>query len=875
MPANRREFLKHASAGLGLAAGSMTAGPGARAAEAKPAAPDAPTNPADGPLSMSATTDRKSPELAAENEMSRRYLRILEKWIPVGVEYFAEWPGRPNCGHFFGGCWWYGSETVSPAEAFAVASISPEYDEASTGISRDDLRQMAVKAVRYLGFTHDTGPKDCVRPTVGLGHPKRLGGTKWGERGKGFFPESQCGTNIATLGRIALLLRDQLDDETWMMVARIHEDYARRFGAMAPGGGVYRNTQMEENGWTGIGLTSCGLFLSRHPKAAQWEAAARRWMFSTCAAPQDAGNGASVGPAKAAALAGQTFTTLPDYWAENHGMVHPGYAAIGVMTLTIIGCQLRLWGRELPPELFWNRRRIYENFKPLADSAGYCQAVQGMDWHHLPTVGTEEYHGTAAHGTAAVFFQDPDAAALERRCLCNTELRQEGNRGRMYEKAFAERAHDQQDPMIMNEHVIRAIARLYLLHRLFGPGPTPTPDGELEKRLRGVRVFPHAGFVHHRHVRGQTSLSWRNSVMALPLPREGLYVIAPSADTWLGRPRVKSRPASQHLVSANVAQADAGFAAALVIDRCQGSLRQRVLLASLPDGRVLSWERFVANEDLVLESLDQGFLQITNETFPLLGSKARGVRTLYHPAGKTDYKGWLGDRPSDDVVNRLGRPDWLNADDRMGIRFAGPGEAVYHNRHYHRPYRSIADNLILSRLEAQRALRTGEATAPLAALLVPEQSHEDTPQAELHILAGPEQTACLATSGYLAAANFAPFQGVSLFSRRRPERIDVYAGTTIQTRGDVLEVRIPLAGHSARWFEAATTLRVDGDVRVDAMEAGPTYATNVGTRLAGLEIVDPARAGRKESLRPGEVRMLLAPDGSPQPSRTDSKSSPA
>ena len=394
-------------------------------------------------------------------------------------------------------------------------------------------------------------------------------------------------------------------------------------------------------------------------------------------------------------------------------MVHPSYAGIGVLTLAIIGCQLRLWGRELPPELFWNRRRIYENFKPLADSAGYCQAVQGMDWHYLPTVGSDDLHASAAHGTAAVFFQDPDAAALERRSLRNTELRQEGNRGRLYDKAFAEKAHDIQDPMIMNEITIRAIARLYLLHRLFGPVPAPTPEDELEKRLRGVRVFPHAGFVHHRHVRGQTSLSWRNSVMALPAPREGVYVIAPCPNTWLGRPKVKGRAASQHLVSVNVAQTDRGFAAALIIDRCQESLRQLVLLASLPDGRLLSWERFAANADLVLESLDQGFLQITNETFPLLGAKARGVRTLYHPAGKTDYKGWLGTASSEDVVDGLGRPVWLNIDDRMGVHFVGPGKAIYHNRHHHPRYRAITDDLVLSRLEHSQALRPAKRRPPL------------------------------------------------------------------------------------------------------------------------------------------------------------------
>src|SRR5688500_813674 len=94
---------------------------------------------------------------AEENEVSRRYLRLLEARIPVGVEYFAAWPERPNCGHFFGGCHWYGSETVGPALTFTLAATSPEYDEGATGVTRGELRRMARDAVRYLCFTHDTG----------------------------------------------------------------------------------------------------------------------------------------------------------------------------------------------------------------------------------------------------------------------------------------------------------------------------------------------------------------------------------------------------------------------------------------------------------------------------------------------------------------------------------------------------------------------------------------------------------------------------------------------------------------------------------------------------------------------------------------------
>lgn len=743
-------------------------------------------------LSPEDTTDLAGPDLpVAENDLSRRYLRIIERWIPVGVEYFAEWPQRPNCGHFFGGAHWYGAESAGPAETFALASVSPEYDAGATGISRRELQQMALMAVRYLCFTHDTGPEDCVRPAEGLGRAENCG-TKWGQRGEGFFRESQCGSTVAAIARVCLLLRDQVDDETWMMVARIHEDYAARFGDMAPKSGVYLDTQMEENAWTAFGLASCYLFLSGHERAGDWEANARRWMFSACTAPQDARDFGRVGESTAAALTGKTFTALPDYWAENHGMVHPSYTASGLIFMMAVGCQLGLWGRDLPPELWWNRRRIYENLKAVTDGAGYPQAIQGMDWHYLPTAGAE-----TPHAIASVFFDDPDAAALQRVGLRNCELRQEGNDGRLYDRDLAERAHDQQDPMIMREINIQSAAHLYLLHRLFGPGAEPTPPDELEKRLQGVRLFPHAGFVHHRHTRGQTSLSWRNSIMALPLTREGIYTIAPATDSWLGRPVVRERPDSHRLVSARITEHDDAFAGVLVIDRCQESLRQQVLLASLPDGRMLSWERFVALEAIVLAGLEQGFLRLTNETFPLLGSCSRGVRRLYTPDGARDYHGWLGESEDDDVVDMLGRPGWLNLDDRIGIVFAGPGEAIYHNRHHHRPYRAIADDVVLSRLEGPQELAAGEASEPLTALLIPEQPHEETGHSRLRVLDAPPDIVGMLTGDYLVAANFGDRERDVTLDDPGAESSWTFTGATAEVLADRVRYSLTLPARSA------------------------------------------------------------------------------
>ena len=314
----------------------------------------------------------------AETEMSRRYLMMLQKWVPIGLSYFEDWPMRANCGHFFGGCCWYGIDTSPAVAALSALSASPEYDERITGVSKDELREIAVKGIRYLCFTHDTGPENCARLANDLAVPV-LRGTKWGERGTNFFRESQCGYSIAKLIPAALVLRPWIDEETWMMLAGICIDYLDRFGEMAPKSGVYADTQMEENAWTSLGLAASYLFLSRHENAGKWEENAKKWMYSTCSAPQDRKNHVEIeNGITAGRLTGTTFTTLPDYMAENHGMVHPGYTASGVTSTGHLGMLYRLFGRTEPKHAYWNRQIIYDNIKRLSDCAGAPHAVEDV-----------------------------------------------------------------------------------------------------------------------------------------------------------------------------------------------------------------------------------------------------------------------------------------------------------------------------------------------------------------------------------------------------------------------------------------------------------------------------------------------------------------
>ena len=787
-----------------------------------------------------------------ETELSRRYLAVIQDWIPVGLQYFADWPVRPNCGHFLGGCHWYGIESVSGAIAFAAAASSPELDPARAGASREELGLMALKALRYLCFTHDTGPADCVRPATGLGRPENFG-RKWGERGVGFFRESQCGNTIANMAIVAQLLGDRVDPETWGMLEAIHLDYADRFAALSPQNGVYLDTQMEENAWTSFGLASVACVLSGSSQAAAYQAAAERWMFLSVTAPQDAKDHAPfAGGESISRRTGKTFTTLPDYMAENHGMVHPSYTCSSISFLEHLAELYGLFGKELPPHAVWGRERIYDQLKRMTDGAGYLHPVQGMDWpYHSPDPGS------SVHATAAVLFGDEDAATLELRALHTLEARSKSNHGRMYAPEIGDSCHDIQDPLIIRECSVAAPVHTYLFHRLLGDGPAASLETQAERRLRGVRVYPHSGFVFHRHTKGQTSFAWRNCVMVLPMPREGIFTVTPASWSVLANLEVRDRPDSQEEVSLREEHGADWFAAALVMDRAQGSVRQEVLCAGLPTGSTVVLERLEALEDVVIEKADQGFLRIGNETFSEMRSNCRGHRDFHTPGSSETFRGFVSKDPASDVIRTYQHPEWVNVDGRLGIVFSGNGETIYHNRHFFKTWWAVADDLTLSRVRQGLEVKEGKTVAELSALFAPEASANKT--AELapffSVLKGGSGCAGALAEGFLVAARFGGKGGIATFRLRRSDEVrsvPVFAGS-LEVTPEEVRYDLSLTTGQAVLRAPVTELEVEGSVDVIAAESGEIVVRNTG-KTAGS--VRKAGSKRAESLRPGAMVRL-------------------
>ena len=686
---------------------------------------------------------------AAENGMSRRYQHIVQRWIPVVMRYYNDWPGRPDCGHFFGGVYWYGMETAYTIAALAVAAASPEFDPLLAGMSADEVRQVIRRGLRYLCFTHDTGPADCIRPKESWGRTEPAG-TKWGERGQGFFRESQCGRTIADLAVAAALVADLLKDEERAMLANIAADYMAHFGDMEPRSGVYYDTQMEENAWTAEGMVACMMLLPGHPRRAEWFENAKRWMFNTSTMPQDMYDWSEfAGGRTVRELCARRYTMLPDGTAENHGFVHPSYMASSVHLSGLALNLFRLYGQDAPPHLLRRRRECYELLKSWCDDDGAPHCVQGMDWPYFMYPGHCFFHAVGN-----LYLGDPDAALLERRSLEVVERAAEAHAGHMVPENTARYCHGQQDPAIMRETRVVSLAAGALAHRLLGAGAEPSDPDDLARRMRGVRVYPHGSIILHRHERGITSFAWRNRTMVLPCTREGRRLIGPAAGSMLAQIRVRDKADSAREVWLKIRESRRQVCAAFLEDLAEGSVRRQVFFASLPDGTCLTAEQLVALEDVTVEEVRQGYLSIINDGYFGDHEDLRGHRRVFWQDSQREFEGYAADLDTPDEIVELGDTGWVNVDNRFGFVFHGSGRPVYRNPHFFKVWHATENDLILNLHDEPAPVRAGDRIAWLAALWLPEQQRDETARTVLEILAHDADLMAVRTPAHLCACNF-------------------------------------------------------------------------------------------------------------------------
>ncbi|HHV96867.1 MAG TPA: hypothetical protein GXX37_10420 [Clostridiaceae bacterium] len=687
-----------------------------------------------------------------ENEMTRKIYKMLMKWIVFADRHFETWDVRPNCGYFFGGSYWYATDTSNTVLVYALLATLGEYDEKLTGIPRDELIRKAIKGIRYLGFTHDTGPEDCVRVEGPNPHASR---TKWGGKNDDFFKASQHGVSISDFGIAAWLLWDYLDDETKMMVQAVVSSYADRWSkdilenyekswsVNEPKTGTYNNTQTEENAWTSLGISVAATMFSTHPKAEGWKKAADVWAANTCTTYLDR----YIYDPSIPYNRFMSVTTHPDYTAENHGFVHPNYMASGITLRGKVALMHLMAGIETPMAYFYHWEDVYENtLKVWCDRNGLPIPIQGQDWwyNNQPAV-------QLLHCLMNVFKSNKDAALLERITIDTLEKIQESNgNGCLYEKNGEEcRITEFQTAKDMERSAAVSLVESYLLHYFGGMGAEPTEYNEFFNKIKGVYYYPYGNSIIYRTEDTFAGFSWRSNVMGFSFPQKGLWTITPITCSYIGIIELMEKKGFKALSNESIVRCvkdekilpkENGFAVTSRIERGGKQLIQDISFTALPDGKTVYIEKIFANENCEVKKMETGLVGVRNESYSNLPKVAKGYRTLYLDGGrqKTFY-GYYGKGP--DIIEKWNNVNYLNIDNEIGYVCINSNGVKYINKHQYPKWKGIEEQLILNNYENHFCLTRGEGLKPFVVVTAPNQELSDT--AELA-----RKTAMLNTSCY-------------------------------------------------------------------------------------------------------------------------------
>ncbi len=654
-------------------------------------------------------------DLLKENEFSKRLYRVLLKWAGFANGYYKTWSVRDNCGHYFGGAYVYEMECASALIVGAVLSIIGEYDEKITGITRGEMQSRAIGTLRYLCFTHTTGPDDCVRDKS---HHEKYSGKKWGFIYNNYFQDSQTGVGISFIGIASWLLWDKLDDETREMVQRLLVSYADKYSCIIPGSGVYNDTQCEENAWTSLGISAALYMFPEHPRAGYWRDGYINWSLNSSVTFKDKlekewdkvsyqSRGGIKHNGRTYGVSSVTFH--PDFTTENHGYVHPDYMAAGII-LKMSSVIFPLLTGDVPMESsMYNIENLYNKaIKPLCGMDGNPIPVQGQDWY---------YHKHAnklfMHAAMNLFFNDPDAAFFEEQCLEVTEKRQDSTGiGALLEKNGKDLAVTPglQSAFDMEGGTVRTIILACLLHLLKGQGAIPSSKKEVAEKLSGNHIYPFGGIYIHRTVDSLTSFATRCSVMGLSVPSGGLWDITSDFNGFTGIIR-KVKAGDEYFAdkkinwmdlgietnNLNFNEYNRGFSMFADIPRAGGDVLQSVSFSALPGGQSVYIEKITAVKDIDIAVLDTGRVSIGNENFVKMGSRAKGFKEVwFNQIGKIFISSYEGENE----ICEYKDIEYINVDGKIGYLLYGSDKVEYTNVHEYPKWKGLENILVCNKGKA-------------------------------------------------------------------------------------------------------------------------------------------------------------------------------
>jgi hypothetical protein len=554
----------------------------------------------------------------------QRYYDSVFAWSRLLGKHFQAVPGHPEWGYYGDGG--DRENSVRPicyaalTNAF-LAEIEPPNAVASHK-QREQWRQQAIAALGYLTHAHRANNGAC------------LNGKPWGN---GW----QSAMWARSLGMAGWLLWGRLDRAARLAVARVVEYEADRFLNAGPKSSLKNDTGAEENAWNAglVALARC--MMPNHPRADQWDAAAKRYMYNTFSVAADTGNQALGDDGRPICEWVTTVNAHPDYTVENHGLVHIGYLKNSHALLLEAASPYVLIGRPLPRAGTHHADDVFEVLVRCTAWDGAPIYFGGNDWKLVHTQCSD----VISFALTNVLLRDARAAYLESVALdwlCRIQRQHNG-----YYTVRKDLEH--------NGFVASRLATCYLIRARAGPGVEAVSEQQFAQSITGVTHLEHGQAILHRTPSKFVSFAWGSKRMALAMPRGGNWVVWPHYASYLGR--INQKNASSRNATLTRLQHDiqaSQFTVTGMLQRQEGRVTQDFAIASVEGDVVVYIEHLRVGEGFCVMTRETG---VVGHEYPLDAN----TRSLYGRFGRKEVIG-LGNKAA---VRHL-ETDWLNVGGYVG-----------------------------------------------------------------------------------------------------------------------------------------------------------------------------------------------------------------
>lgn len=425
------------------------------------------------------------------------------------------------------------------------------------------------------------------------------------------------------------------------LFARVIEYEADRFIRKKPKSNLKNDTGAEENAWNAGLIALARLMMPDHPRAGEWDQAAKRYMYNTFSVAADAKDD-SIGddgcPVREWVT---TVNAHPDFTVENHGLVHVGYLKNSHAMLLEAASPYVMTGRAVPKACLHHADGVLDILLKCVAWEGAPIYFGGNDWKLVHTQCSD----VISFALTNVLLGDARAAYMEQVALdwlCRIQQQHGG-----YYTVRRDLEH--------NGFVASRLAVCYLIHAQAGEGVQPISSRQFEERITGVTQLKHAQAILHRTPSKFVSFAWGSKRMALAMPRGGNWVVWPHYASCLGL--VNQKDGSQRNATLADLHCDVhpnSFTVTGTLERLKDQVAQDFSLASPETDIVVYIERLRVKDGFRVTSRETG---IVGHEYPLDSN----TRTLYGRFGRREVVG-LG---NPEAIHPL-KTDWLNIDGHVG-----------------------------------------------------------------------------------------------------------------------------------------------------------------------------------------------------------------